>query len=251
MARVVTLVWIIHVLFLAVTAFRGWAFYSSRRQLRVAHITQLRNKLAGLTLAAIPFNIYGLLVYTGPLSHWVKPESELMWLILTTLAGWGGGFILAQQVKFLVGKTLSEPISYELSRPGFSAVLDRQLDIPVKDDVDRMYAEACQAVSERRYQEALPLLARCLKLNPDHRLAHKESAVVLRALGDNQAVIEHRSAVKRLDPGDTVNRYNLAKVLADVGRWKEAVAEAEELLSIAPNDSRFRSLLDRLRGGRR
>jgi tetratricopeptide (TPR) repeat protein len=143
---------------------------------------------------------------------------------------------------------------------------------PTHEEAERIYQQAFDLVQEQRILEAeglfpdhrhrhLTLLNRagkqelkkarnlleeCLDLDPNFVLAHKELAVVLRKLGDNEGVLQHRRIVKRLMPEDIVNRYNLAKVLNDTGRYKEALQEAEELAIFQPNDAKIRHLLEKL-----
>jgi hypothetical protein len=64
-------------------------------------------------------------------------------------------------------------------------------------------------------------------------LAHKELAVVLRALQDTKGVIQHRRDVKRLAPHDLVNRFNLAMILFQTGDRAGALREAKELEPLA------------------
>ena len=106
----------------------------------------------------------------------------------------------------------------------------------------QLYGRAYDAVAEKRYSEARALLKRCLAENPDHILAHKEMAVVLKNLGHPKEALYHRREVKRLDPSDTVNRANLARLLAELGAKREALREADELLALKPDDQVFQDL---------
>jgi len=106
----------------------------------------------------------------------------------------------------------------------------------------QLYEMAYEAVSEGRYLEARDLLERCLSDNPDHVLAHKELAVVLKKTGDLRGALSHRREVKRLDPSDTVNRFNLADSLAVLGARDDALQEVEELLSMEPYNPTFQAL---------
>ena len=110
-----------------------------------------------------------------------------------------------------------------------------------------LYERAYQAVAGGRYSEARLLLERCLADDPDHVLAHKELAVVLKKLGDLKGALAHRVEVKRLDPSDTVNRFNLADLLAVLGARGDALREIEELQAMEPNNPNFRALAMALR----
>lgn len=110
------------------------------------------------------------------------------------------------------------------------------------NETDQLYEMAYEAVSAGRYSEAKDLLVKCLADAPDHVLAHKELAVVLKTTSDLEGALSHRKEVKRLAPTDIVNRYNLAMLLAILGSKDEAIREAEELVSMKPRDPRFRDL---------
>jgi len=106
----------------------------------------------------------------------------------------------------------------------------------------QLYETAYEAVSKGYYSEARDLLERCLSENPDHILAHKELAVVLKKMGDLRGALSHRREVKRLAPSDTVNRFNLADLLAVLGARDDALQEIEELLSMEPYNPTFQAL---------
>lgn len=103
------------------------------------------------------------------------------------------------------------------------------------------YERAFEAVGRGDYLLARTLLERCLSESPDHVLAHKEMAVVLKALHDYRSAVAHRKEVRRLDPNDKINRYNLADLLATLGEKAEALREIEALLKLDPTDQLFRA----------
>ena len=111
-----------------------------------------------------------------------------------------------------------------------------------EETAGHLYARAYEAVSEERYTEARELLEQCLSDEPDHILAHKELAVVLKKMGDIKSALSHRREVKRLDPSDTVNRFNLADLLASLGEREDALQEVEELVAIEPHNPLFHSV---------
>jgi tetratricopeptide (TPR) repeat protein len=135
---------------------------------------------------------------------------------------------------------------YRARHPEQDVVLEAPLSPHVRE-ADPLYAEAFDAVWAGQYAEAHVLLERCLRGNPDHLLAHKELAVVLRTLGDSRGALHHRREVKRLDPSDRINRYNLATLLAEFGTRREALREAEELLAMEPNSALVQDLVASLR----
>jgi tetratricopeptide (TPR) repeat protein len=98
-----------------------------------------------------------------------------------------------------------------------------------KNSAGELYAKAYQAVSGERYLEARSLLEQCLRDDPNHVLAHKELAIVLKKTGDLRGALTHRIEVKHLDPSDTINRYNLADILSGLGKNNLANQEIKEL----------------------
>jgi tetratricopeptide (TPR) repeat protein len=103
----------------------------------------------------------------------------------------------------------------------------------------KLFEKAYEAASEGRYQEACILLEECLKENPNHTLAHKELAFILKNTGDIKGALLHRRIVKHLDPADQVNRYNLAMIYTILGSKGEAIQEMDDLLAQNPHDQRY------------
>jgi len=103
----------------------------------------------------------------------------------------------------------------------------------------KLFEKAYEAASEGRYQEACIILENFLKENPNHILAHKELAFILKNTGDIKDALVHRQIVKRLDPADQVNRYNLAMIYYMLGSKGEAIQEIDDLLTQNPNDRRY------------
>jgi tetratricopeptide (TPR) repeat protein len=102
-----------------------------------------------------------------------------------------------------------------------------------------LYQSAYEAAAQGRYPEACTLLEKCLSDNPDHILAHKELAFVLKNTGKVSGALSHRLTVKRLDPSDTVNRYNLANLYSLLGAKQDALREIAELLVMEPHNPMF------------
>jgi len=105
-----------------------------------------------------------------------------------------------------------------------------------------LYARAYEHASGGRYTEACALLRQCLENDSNHIVAHKELAFILKNTGDLKGALPHRQAVKRLDPSDKVNRFNLAAILAMLGEKENALQEIEELLIMEPDNPTFKSL---------
>jgi tetratricopeptide (TPR) repeat protein len=108
------------------------------------------------------------------------------------------------------------------------------------------YGQAYDAVTVENYRLARSRLAQCLKENPDHLLARKEMAVVLKKLGDKRGALRQRREVKRLEPADKGNRVDLVNLLAGCGFRKEAGREADELIAMNPNNDLYQQLKAKL-----
>jgi tetratricopeptide (TPR) repeat protein len=99
-----------------------------------------------------------------------------------------------------------------------------------------LYEKGYEAAAEGRYQEACLILESCLKENPDHILAHKELAFILKNTGNVKGALVHRQIVKQLDPTDQVNQYNLSIILFMLGSKEEAIHEIDDLIIKYPYD---------------
>ncbi len=105
-----------------------------------------------------------------------------------------------------------------------------------------LYAKGSEAAGQERYAEACDLLQQCLEQDPDHTLAHKELAFILKNTGDLTGALAHRLIVKRLDPTDEVNRFNLAGIFFMLNQREDALREIDEWLCMHPSDRRFMGL---------
>lgn len=112
-----------------------------------------------------------------------------------------------------------------------------------------LFAKAYDAAALGRYEEACSLLEKCIAENPNHVLAHKEFAFVLKNMGDVKGALPHRQKVKQLDPSDKVNRFNLAGIYAMLGKLDDALGELDELLKIEPENSMYLNLKKAIEDG--
>ena len=108
--------------------------------------------------------------------------------------------------------------------------------LAMRESTGDLYARAYEAVALGQYAKARSLLEECIRDRPDHVLAHKELAVVLKKLGKIRGALGHRREVRRLDPSDIVNRLKLIELLAGSGKRGQALRETRELLAQSPSD---------------
>lgn len=129
-----------------------------------------------------------------------------------------------------LGPTITTEFGHALKPPGF---IDRVFDAIITKDPDR---------SHRRWREEFVCIGcgtradKCLFMQPDDwarsREAEyredKESSERLKTLKDQLS----------LEPSDTMARLELADLYLHRGEYLEALKEAEELVKLAPRDSR-------------
>jgi tetratricopeptide (TPR) repeat protein len=123
-------------------------------------------------------------------------------------------------------------------------IIDQRIEM--REITGDLYARAYEAVAVGQYAKARALLEECLRDTPNHVLAHKELAVVLKKMGDIPGALRHRRDVKRLAPDDTINRANLVELLAGSGKKGEALRETRDILTIEPNHPVFQKLENKL-----
>ena len=112
-----------------------------------------------------------------------------------------------------------------------------------------LFAKAYDAAALGRYAEACDLLEQCIADNPNHILAHKELAFILKNMGDVKGALPHRLKVKQLDPSDNVNRFNLAGIYAMLGELDNALSELEVLLKKEPENPMYLKLKKAIKSG--
>lgn len=117
-------------------------------------------------------------------------------------------------------------------------------DIP--DRVVGEYRRAFRLVEEQRYVEAKSILKTCIESYPHFVVARKEHALVLRKLGDLDAALVERQAIKRMAPADEATRQELVTLLTLLGCREEAFAEAVELRKMHPLNMSYRKMVRKL-----
>jgi tetratricopeptide (TPR) repeat protein len=152
------------------------------------------------------------------------------------------------QATLMQRETVWDAVVSSIRLIGLSEWLDEGIKAHRVEVGGDLYELAYEAVASGDYSKARPLLEKCLSDNPDHVLAHKELALILKKTGDLQGAISHRREVKRLDPFDTINLYNLADLLAGLGEKEEAWQVIKELQALDPNNpelQRFTNIKDK------
>jgi tetratricopeptide (TPR) repeat protein len=117
-------------------------------------------------------------------------------------------------------------------------------DIP--DSIVSEYRRAFRFVEEQRYSEAKSILKACVESCPKFVVARKEYALVLRKLGELDAALAERQAIKNMAPTDEATRLELVTLLSVRDRYEEALAEAVELRKMHPLNISYRSMVRKL-----
>ena len=116
------------------------------------------------------------------------------------------------------------------------------IDYKRAEAAGELYERAYEEAAMGHYSEAISLLNECLEDNPNHRLAHKELAFILKNTGNLKDALAHREIAKQLDPSDHVNRFNLAGILFMLKESDRALKEIEELLVMDSGNVQFLEL---------
>jgi len=89
-------------------------------------------------------------------------------------------------------------------------------------------------VEEARYQQAIPLLQRILREEPNMPVANMQYGIAQARLGNfSEALAPLQKAIKAL-PDNTLGRYELGLALFESGDWKAAAPEFEAVVERSP-----------------
>jgi tetratricopeptide (TPR) repeat protein len=86
-----------------------------------------------------------------------------------------------------------------------------------------------------QYEKAASAYRQAIELNPKHAPYYNRMALVAEKLGNPEEVIRSLQQVVLLDPDDVVSQLNLAKALAKIDRFPEAIDQLREAVKKAPN----------------
>jgi tetratricopeptide (TPR) repeat protein len=116
--------------------------------------------------------------------------------------------------------------------PATKAKLSEVADLRAKLDAD-LYL-AAHLDNERRYNEAIEILEKVLRIKPDHAQAHGKLGTLYATIGHEEKAIEHLQLVARYDPDDA-HGYNMLGWLAYLnGKGNEAAESFRRADEIQP-----------------
>lgn len=84
------------------------------------------------------------------------------------------------------------------------------------DEPELLYQLGTLLGGHDRYDDAIPLLARCVHLAPDHGRAHGRLAQCLGVRGRTNEAIEHLQHAQRIDPNDAIVAFQLSLLYGQV-----------------------------------
>jgi tetratricopeptide (TPR) repeat protein len=116
----------------------------------------------------------------------------------------------------------------------------------VPDDAPALTVKARGLLADNRAAEALPLLQRATRADPELAEAWSDLTVALAFTGDLEGALQASQQALRLNPDDSQARFTRAGCLLDLGRREEAAAECRRLLSRDPSFTPARQMLDYL-----
>lgn len=116
--------------------------------------------------------------------------------------------------------------------------LNRSLQLD-KDSVDALHERGTLHLKERRYQAALADFNRALALKPSSR-SHVARGHARLQLDDEPGALADYAEALRLDPRATSALNNRAAIMSQSGRYKEALADMDALVAIAPERAYYR-----------
>lgn len=126
------------------------------------------------------------------------------------------------------------------------ADFDRAIEID-PSRADGYFARSTGLMRERRYKEAIPDLDRAISLRPNESNMHHDRAWARWAIGDLKGAVDDFTLVLSNFPNDIEVRYSRAVVNKMRGEPEKALADYEAILRIAPDETRAKERLKRLR----
>jgi tetratricopeptide (TPR) repeat protein len=110
------------------------------------------------------------------------------------------------------------------------------------EQLGALFKRGYALVDKGRFAEAKPIFEACLWFGPHPQYdvaIRQELARVLRELGDLEGALALRLDAKSLQPDRHANLWKLADLLCEMGRYGEALKEAEAAMRFAPDHPHY------------
>lgn len=92
-------------------------------------------------------------------------------------------------------------------------------------------------IDKKKYDAAIAMCDRCLKLQPDYWEAYLNMGIAFSAKGENDAAIRSLHQALKFSPGNASANYLLAGLLAGQGKYAEAAALYDRILKNNPRNT--------------
>jgi arylsulfatase A-like enzyme len=115
-----------------------------------------------------------------------------------------------------------------------SSATDTGPDPKSRIEVSNLLHDALLDVEDARYQEAVPLLQRALKEQPDMAIALMQLGIAQAGLKNYAQALEPLQKAVKLLPDSGMGHYQLGLALFETGDWKRAAPEFELAVARAP-----------------
>ena len=108
------------------------------------------------------------------------------------------------------------------------------IDPKTKIEISNLLHDAMFDVEDARYQEAIPLLERVLKEQPEMPVANMQYGMAEARLRNYDKAIAPLQKAVKLQPDNGMGHYELGLALFETGDWKSAAPEFEAAVARAP-----------------
>jgi choline-sulfatase len=108
------------------------------------------------------------------------------------------------------------------------------VDPKTKIEISNLLHDAMFDVEDARYQEAVPLLERVLKEQPEMPVANMQYGMAEARLRNYEKAIAPLQKAIKLQPDNGMGHYELGLALFETGAWKSAAPEFEAAVTRAP-----------------
>jgi arylsulfatase A-like enzyme/Flp pilus assembly protein TadD len=115
-----------------------------------------------------------------------------------------------------------------------SNTTDKGIDPKSRIEVSNLLHDAMLDVEETRYEEAVPLLERVLKDQPDMAVATMQLGIAQAGLKNYSAALAPLQKAVKMLPDSGLGHYQLGLALFETGDWKGAAPQFEAAVARAP-----------------
>ena len=150
-------------------------------------------------------------------------------------------------IQFYLGNAYLEMGDTDAALSSLKKALDMN---PAPQDVPSIYSFMGLCLKDlERYPEALSILEKGLRLDPDRTDLHNLKGFCYFKLKEHEQAIESFKAVLRINPGSAIDYANIAANYRDMGNTEKAIFYYQMALSIDPSIAFAKDSLEKLLSG--